>query len=428
MSEVNNIPKHWQMKKLSDLIAKNGVFCDGDWVESKDQDPTGEVRLIQLANIRDGYFRDKSDKHLTLKRANELNCTFLNQGDVLIARMPDPLGRCCLFPLRGKNKFVTVVDVAIIRSDENIINNKFLSYTINSPQIRNAINNLKSGTTRKRISRKNLDTIDFPVPPLPEQKAIVAKIEELLSDLENGKQQLQKAQQQLKIYRQSLLKAAFEGRLTNPDVKEGELPEGWKKIQVKEVADAIGGYAFKSSEFINSGKYQVLRIGNVRPGKIRYTEKPVFLNEIDDSILTRSLLHINDVIISQTGTRKKRDYGFTALIQKDNLLLNQRITAIRFKKSYSPKFFLYFSWTDFFKDQFFANETGNVGQGNVGMRAITETLIPSCSPKEQQQIVEELESKLTVCEKIEETISQSLQQAETLRQSILKKAFEGKLV
>ena len=63
-------------------------------------------------------------------------------------------------------------------------------------------------------------------PPLPEQQAIVAKIEELLSDLENGKQQLQTAQQQLKVYRQSLLKWAFEGKLTNKKVKEGELPKG----------------------------------------------------------------------------------------------------------------------------------------------------------------------------------------------------------
>ena len=70
------IPKHWKKKKLSDLIAEDGVFCDGDWIESKDQDVNGEVRLIQLADIRDGYFRDKSDRHLTLKRANELNCTF----------------------------------------------------------------------------------------------------------------------------------------------------------------------------------------------------------------------------------------------------------------------------------------------------------------------------------------------------------------
>jgi type I restriction enzyme, S subunit len=225
-----------------------------------------------------------------------------------------------------------------------------------------------------------------------------------------------------------LLKWAFEGKLTNKDVKDGELPKGWKQVQIREVADTFGGYAFKSLDFVSRGKYQVLRMGNVRPGTIRYSESPVYLNDVDENILNRALLQLDDVIITQTGTRKKRDYGFTALIQKTNLLLNQRIAAIRFKKTYLPKFFLYFSWTDFFKDQFFANETGNVGQGNVGMKAVTETLIPYCSLEEQRLIVSELESKLTVCDKIEETISRSLQQVETLRQSILKKAFEGRLV
>lgn len=223
------------------------------------------------------------------------------------------------------------------------------------------------------------------------------------------------------------MKWAFEGRLTNKIVN-GELPNGWKKVQVKDVADTLGGYAFKSGEFQIEGKYQVLRMGNVRPGIIRYNESPVFLNTKNENILSRSLLKLNDVIITQTGTRKKRDYGFTALIPKPNLLLNQRIAAIRFKEKYLPKFFLYFSWTDFFKDQFFANETGNVGQGNVGMKAVTETLIPFCTLEEQQLIVDELESKLTVCDKTEETITNILQQAEMLKQSIMKKAFEGMLI
>jgi type I restriction enzyme S subunit len=176
------------------------------------------------------------------------------------------------------------------------------------------------------------------------------------------------------------------------------------------------------------GRYQVIRMGNVRPGIIRYNESPVFLEDIEKNIIDRSLLQINDVIITQTGTRNKRDYGFTSIITKDNLLLNQRIASIRFESSYLPKFFLFFSWTDIFKDQYFENETGNVGQGNVGMKAITQTLIPCPSLIEQNQIVQEIESRLSVCDKLEETITQSLQQAESLRQSILKKAFEGKLL
>ena len=244
----------------------------------------------------------------------------------------------------------------------------------------------------------------------------------------SGIENLLTAQHQLKTYRQAVLKWAFEGRLTNENVKDGQMPKGWTQVQIKDVSETYGGYAFKSGEFENKGKYQVLRMGNVRPGILRYDENPVFLNDVDENVLTRSLLQVNDVIITQTGTRKKRDYGFTVLIPKSNLLLNQRIAAIRFAEKYLPKYFLYFSWTDLFKDQFFANETGNVGQGNVGMKAVTETFIPFCSIIEQNKIVQEIESRLSVADKMEESISQSLQHAEGLRQSILKKAFEGELI
>jgi type I restriction enzyme S subunit len=89
---------------------------------------------------------------------------------------------------------------------------------------------------------------------------------------------------------------------------------------------------------------------------------------------------------------------------------------------------LYYSWTNKFKDDFFVDETGNVGQGNVGMKAITETLIPYCSYPEQLAIVSAIESRLSVCDKLEQTIDQTLALSASLRQSILKKAFEGRLV
>jgi type I restriction enzyme S subunit len=270
--------------------------------------------------------------------------------------------------------------------------------------------------------------LQFPLPPLSEQQRIVTKIEELFSELDKGIETLKTAQQQLKIYRQAVLKYAFEGRLTNPDVKEGELPEGWENRRVEEFSVTLGGIAFKSSEFLPHGKYQVIRMGNVRPGIIRFKESPVFLSDVEEKVLSKGLLRIDDVIVTQTGTKGKRDYGFTALIKSENLLLNQRIAAIRCKPSLLPKYLLYYTWTDFFKNQFFANETGNVGQGNVGIKGITQTYLPICDLNCQDKIVQEIESRLSVCDKIEEIIEQGLQQAEALRQSILKKAFEGKLV
>ena len=98
---------------FSQLVSEDGLFSDGDWIEKKDQDINGRVRLIQLADIGDGYFKDKSSRYVTEDTASRLNCTFLEQGDILIARLPDPLGRACIFPLKGQ--YITAVDIAILR-------------------------------------------------------------------------------------------------------------------------------------------------------------------------------------------------------------------------------------------------------------------------------------------------------------------------
>jgi len=209
-----SLPPGWARVEIKDLISADGVFVDGDWVESKDQDPDGDVRLIQLADIGEGAFLDKSARFLTSAKADELRCTFLKKGDVLIARMPDPLGRACIFPLEGDNLFVTVVDVCIIRTSSEIASPEFLTFAINFLGTRKQIEDLQTGTTRKRISRGNLAHVTIPLPPLAEQKRIVAKIEELFSELEAGEESLRVARRQLGVYRQSLLKQAFEGHLT----------------------------------------------------------------------------------------------------------------------------------------------------------------------------------------------------------------------
>jgi type I restriction enzyme S subunit len=255
----------------------------------------------------------------------------------------------------------------------------------------------------------------FLLPPLIEQTAIVKKIEELFSSLDSGIADLKKAQDQLAIYRQAVLKKAFEGK--------------YELVKLEKISDAVGGNAFKSKTFIkDKGKYQVIRIGNVRPGIIRYDASPVYLNQVEKKVLEKYLLERGDVIITLTGTRKKRDYGFTAIVKTENLLLNQRLALLRFNDDYLPQFFLYFSWSEPFKIQFFGSETGNVGQGNVGMKSVRKTLIPKLSKHEQHQIVQEIESRLSVCDKVEENIAESLEKAKALRQSILKKAFNGALL
>jgi hypothetical protein len=161
---------------------------------------------------------------MTKAKADELRCTFLKDGDVLIARMPDPLGRACIFPGDAKPS-VTVVDVAIVRSGNGEFDDRWLACFVNAHPFRSAISGLQAGSTRKRISRGNLATIHLPVPSLPEQRRIVGEIEKQFTRLEAGVAALRRVQANLKRYRAAVLKAACEGRLvaTEAELQKSEV-------------------------------------------------------------------------------------------------------------------------------------------------------------------------------------------------------------
>ena len=189
---------------LADITGTQGVFLDGDWVESKDQDPQGEVRLIQLADIGINKFINKSSRFLNLPTANRLRCTFLQADDILLARMPDPIGRACLFP-QIEQRCVTVVDVCIIRPDRNLMWPKWLMYKLNTASFSQKINKFITGTTRQRISRGNLANISFTIPPLREQKRIAA----ILDQAEELKQKRQRSLDLLAELKQSIFQEVF---------------------------------------------------------------------------------------------------------------------------------------------------------------------------------------------------------------------------
>jgi type I restriction enzyme S subunit len=188
---MSELPIGWDTATLSSLTGTDGLMTDGDWVESKDQDPNGEVRLIQLADVGDGVFLDRSNRFLTAAKAKGLRCTFLCPGDLLIARMPDPLGRACIFPGLDRQS-VTAVDVCIWRQGKNGVNSRWVMHAVNSPIIRQEIGSLAGGTTRQRISGGNLKQIQLPVPPVAEQHRIVEKLDELLTRARRARNELRR--------------------------------------------------------------------------------------------------------------------------------------------------------------------------------------------------------------------------------------------
>lgn len=394
------IPKGWTIAKFEDLL---------DYIQ-----PTNYI--VKSTDYKDTYPTP------VLTAGKSFIKGYTNETEGIFTKLPTIIfddfttaTQFVNFPFKVKSSAMKILQPTC-----DLVNIKLAYYYMQTIHLK--------GETHKRFWISEYSQIPVPLAPLNEQKRILAKLEQLLTDLDKGIEYLETTQKQIRVYRQAVLQWAFEGKLTNKHVKDGELPIGWDSKKISQVANTFGGYAFKSGEFESQGKFQVIRMGNVRPGILRLDESPVFMSKLDEKALSKAILKVNDIIVTQTGTKGKRDYGFTALISKENLLLNQRIAAIRCNEDCVSKFLLYYTWTNKFKDQFFANETGNVGQGNVGMKAVTDTIIWIPKPAEQIKVVSEIESRLSVCDKIEETIESSLQQAEALRLSIIKKAFEGKLV
>ena len=229
-----------KLLQFQSLISQEGLFADGDWVESKDQDQNGEVRLIQLADIGTREFIDKSNRFMTMEKAKLLRCTFLEPGDILIARMPDPIGRACIFP-GSTMPCVTVVDVCIVRPLSDDVDSRWLMHTINSKKFNNNIRQFVTGTTRQRISRSNLAKLEIPVPPIAEQKRIAAILDKADSLSRKNQQAIQLADK--------FLRAVFLDLFGDPVTN----PKGWEAIKLGRICDVGSSKRVFVNEFTDTG-------------------------------------------------------------------------------------------------------------------------------------------------------------------------------
>lgn len=268
-------------------------------------------------------------------------------------------------------------------------------------------------STHKRYWIQQYSKIKVKIPSLREQEKIVAKIEELFSELDNGVETLKKTKHRLTVYRQAVLKEAFSGN--------------YAKKPLKDISTAMSGYAFKSKRYTPDGRYVVVKIGNVKQFKFDFNRDLTRTNEVEGDILQKYLLKKGDCLITLTGSRGKRDYGFVSMItDQENYLLNQRVAALRFDLNKAlPEFYQYYLSSFDYRNQFFSYETGNVGQGNVGAKALTDPIVVCPTLDEQKRIILDIEARMSACDNIEKTVDTALQHAEAMRQSILKKAFEG---
>ena len=410
MSELNNIPKHWQVKKLGE-IAKWG--SGGTPTSSNSLYYNGNIPWLIIGDLNDGYII-QSEKKITEQGLKNSSAKIVQPESVLIA-MYGSIGKL------GINKITLTTNQAIAFTEKlsSEIYNKYLFYYL--LHIRSKLHSLGKGGTQKNISQTVLKQVGIPIPPLPEQLVLVSKIEELLSDLENGKQQLLTAQQQLKVYRQSLLKAAFTSNtLSDRDTIFNEyiLKDVTRKIQIGPF-----GTQLHKEDYIEKG-IPLINPMHIQDGKIEanfsYTIKEEKKNSLPNYILEEG-----DVIMGRRGEMGR--CGLVTSKERGWFCGTGSLYFRPLKEKLDSQFLFYYLISQPIK-KYLNDNAGGTTMANLNLKIVNEIPISLPSLKVQQQIVEILESKLTVCNKIEETISQSLQQAETLKQSILKKAFEGKLI
>lgn len=349
--------------------------------------------------------------------------------------------------------------------------------------------------THKRYWISIFSKLNISIAPLPEQRAIVAKIEELFSELDSGIDSLKKARKQLEVYRQAVSKAAFEGKLTKEwrkenknfsttddlikeiekersdyynnlimkwkdDVKEWEdgktekkpsrprkikeinpieddkllnvIPKSWEWTRLSnivldssnDIVDGPFGSNLKSTEYIDSG-YPVLRIQNIKANRfINKNFKYISFDKYNS--LSRHHFRTGDLIVTKLGN----PLGLTCRVpsyMKEGVIVADLIRISPTLKHINYNWLTYLLNSEVIQAQF-RKITKGTTRPRMNLTIMRDTIIPICSIEEQTQIVAAIESRISVCENIEANIEEALEKAEALRHSILKKAFEGKLL
>lgn len=457
MTDAATIPPNVSTEQALAALLSDGLFIDGDWIESKDQDPNGEVRLIQLADIGDGVFRDRSSRFLTIEKARELRCTFLEPGDILIARMPDPLGRACLFPGVGQPA-VTAVDVCILRPNPSRARPEWLVKAINSPDLRTSMQEFVRGTTRQRISRTNLGILTLTVPPVEAQLEVAALIDRIESKRVRASSHAASARRAIERLRQAVLAAACAGRLTadwrttheedSDDVgkvleelraqpgwfrerkvsagidftKLSEIPESWGWAAVGEIATvALGGTPSRKEPHFWNGDLPWVSSGEVANCRIATTREQITREGLQQS--NAKLYPMGTVLIAMIGEGKTRGQSSILDIEAST---NQNVAGLLLNSSLvSPEY----AWRWALEQYEVTRAVGRGGnQPALNGQKVRELMIPVPPVAEQDEIVRRVDELLVLADSLLSKILTASRRVDGSQHATLAKAFRAGLV
>lgn len=347
-----------------------------------------------------------NDKFLTpvLTAGKTFILGYTNEKDGIYSDLPviifddfTTASRYVNFPFKVKSSAMKILTPNI-----ELVIPKFIYYRMQAIQF--------DSSTHKRYWIQQYSKIKVAVPPILVQEQIVSRIEELFSKLDKGVETLQTIKQQLAVYRQAVLKEAFARIEEKRTIREMSVmvtsgSRGWAKY-----------YADNGALFI--------RIGNLGHVGISICFDDVQCVDLPDKAEgIRSRLYKNDVLVSITA-----DLGSIGYVPENipEAYINQHIAMIRFKNPIQGKFMAWYLRSEYGQKDLLKNKRGGGKQG-LGLDDIRNTRVPNVSNEYAEKIVQEIESRLSVCDSIEQTVAEALIQADAMRQSILKQAFEGEI-
>lgn len=397
---MKDMNEDWVECNLGDLLKLKNGFA----FKSSTYSPEG-IPVLRIGDIQD--WNVNAENANRIKEHKDYDFHIVNKGDILIAMSGATTGKFGIYNSDEKAYQNQRVGNLIPHSSKFTIK-KYIYFLLYS--LKYEIEKGAYGGAQPNISATKIEALNTILFPLPIQKAIVRKIEELFSSLDSGIADLKKAQEQLVIYRQAVLKKAFEGK--------------YDKIKLEDVCEKITKVKRKEMKLNDSLLY--LDIGGIDNKTNVILSHKVYTWK-DAPSRAQQIVKVGDVLFSTVRTYLKN------IAQVINPIYNNEIassgfTVIRGKEELlNPKFMFFISTSQFFLEPLNKLQRGS-SYPAVRDKDVLSQLIPLPTLQEQKKIVQEIESRLSVCDKVEESIAESLEKAKALRQSILKKAFEGKLL
>ncbi len=411
--------KGWISKPLADLCE---VFTDGNWIESKDQSPGG-IRLIQTGNVGQGVFKDRGEKARYISEATfkRLRCTEIFESDCLVSRLPDPVGRSCILPDTGE-RMITAVDCSILRFNRKEMLSTFFNFHSQSFDYLKAVEDVTTGTTRNRISRSNLGSVQIPVPPLAEQQRIVGLLDEAFEGIATAKANAEKNLQNARALFESHLQSVFSQGSQSAAEGRGK---GWMEKTFEEVVHADCSLSYG---IVQPGEEYADGLPIVRPTDLG--AGTIFLNglkRINPKLADgykRTTLQGHELLLCVRGSTGVVSKAAPELVGGN---VTRGIVPIRFDSKVITQDFGYYLISSEAVQSQIREKTYGTALMQINIRDLRVLQLSFPSTKEQALLVERLDALNQETQRLATLYTRKLAALEALKKSLLHQAFSGEL-